>query len=241
MVSSLLLAVLLNIGCINNTQEKAPPSVLNTDTVKRPVNVSPHATLINYGEDYSPVFAWVEHTGQLVVGGKEYPHIQGIRFYYMKAKENDTVYYENLELRNAAKKFNFAGCRVLVSSGESNVHLVNGTDSILMFAVLENKESKRVYRGIEFKSVATIVKNQYGEYTEDVDIEFNIKRGEGGKYTLTLTDGSVIMYQLCATCKESPADLSFLNREDGRIYFINRACYLELLDKDDAPKFQGLR
>jgi len=240
MVNSLLLAILLSTGYENGNKHNEYKKTLNPDTTNRPANISKQATLINFGGDDMPVLVWVEYVGPLIDNGKEYSHIQGIKFSYVKQRRSYTEYYENQELRSTARKFNFKASRVLEFPGEANIHLVNGKDSILMFHVLGN-ESRRVHRGMEFKNMSTISLNEFGEYVADTDMEFNIKRDDKGMYILTLNNGSRVMYKNVSMCKVSEESVSFLDRENGRIYLLDRRCYLELVNKDDAKKFQELR
>ena len=230
----------LHLGCVNSHQQ-TEASGLKTDTIKRPAYVSKRATLINFGGDELPVFVWAEYIGPLIKNGRRYSHIHGVKFYYIKARKVDTVYYENLELRKAKREFDFANCKVLDYPGGTIVGLASDNDSITLFHVLETDEFKREHKGVEFKNIPTISINKYNEYSTDIDMEFSIKKIKEGGYLLILNDGSKIPYKLCQTCNEQPEIFSFLNREDGKIYFINRDCYLELVNSDDAKRFQELR
>lgn len=240
-ISSLLIMA-LTTGCLSNDKQKIDNNkITSQDTTSRPPNVSKQATLINFGGDEMPVLVWVEYAGPLVIDGKGYSHIQGIKFSFVKPRQSDKAYYENLEIRNGSRDFDFKRCRVAEIPGDANICLVNGKDSLLIFQVSVYNGSKRVHRGIEFRNMSTISLNQYGEYVSDVDMEFNIQREDNGIYTLTLNDGSRIIYKGVSDCNVNESSVSFLNREDGKIYLLNKTCYLELVNKNDAKKFQQLR
>ncbi|PSL19287.1 hypothetical protein [Chitinophaga ginsengisoli] len=241
MINSLLLIALLNMSCLSGNGQDENKKVLTPDTTQRPANVSRQATLINFGGDDLPVFVWVEAVGPLIADGKEYSHIRGIKFTYVKPRKSYTEYYENLNLRNGARKFNFKTSKVLEYPGEANIHLASGKDTLPMFHVLGNDELERMHRGIKFKDISTVSRDQYGEYIADTDMECNIKKDGNGMYIVTLNNGSKIIYKSTSKCNVSEESVSFLNREDGKIYLFDRSCCLELVNKEDVKKFQDLR
>lgn len=240
MINSLLFAILLATGCTNSSKQTQNTIALKPDTI-RPSSVSKQATLINYGGDDMPVYVWVEYAGPLINNGKKYAHIHGIKFSYIKPKKTYTEYYENLDIRNASRKFDFNSGKVQGLPGDANIGLVSGIDSLLLFRVLGNYEFTREFRGMTFSDVSTISLNQYGEYVADINIEFNLKKNGNGAYTLTFYDGSTIQYKATSGCKVTNESISFLNRENGRIYLLDRTCYLELVNKKDVKRFQELR
>lgn len=214
---------------------------LATDSLSRPPNISEFATLLNFGSEDEKIFVWADPIGPLIYNEKEYPHIQGVKFYYVTAKQTSVLYYENFKLRNDNKKWDFRNSKILNYPGDATLELTNGNDTLLVFWVLETREFERVYNGILFKGMPTIYPNWANQYAADVMMEFNIVRNDTSTYILTVTDGTKIAYKLCSRCDKLPQMVSFLNRKDGRIYFIEKECYLELVNKEDVKKFQGLR
>lgn len=239
MKSLLILAAYLsiNLGCINSNSNQNEPII--RDTLQRPPQFSEKASLLNYGSDVEQIPVWAEYLGPLTIDGKTYSHIPGIKYFWVKANKADTMYYENLDLRTGKKEFGFKNCKISDSSGGgANVQLLNAKESIWLFYVLETNEFNREYKGIEFKNMPAIRTHPVNGIVSADLIEFNLTRKSNTDYVLTVTDGSKLLYRLSSTCKEEPTMTSFLNRQDGRIYFINRDCYLELVNKEDIEKLK---
>jgi hypothetical protein len=213
------------------------------DTTKRPPGVSDRATLINLGADDEPVpvHQWVEYAGKLRYNGKEYPHIYGFRYFNAMGKLLSTVYYEHMDIRNSKKDFDASHCKVLPYPGDATIQLSNRTDTLLFFHVLESDEFKRTYQEVEYiRMPAIYYETNYGTgFTSDEDLEFNIRQ-DHDRYIVTFT-GTEIPFKLCQSCESTPTKVSFLNEDEGRIYFIEKDCWLELLNEEDRRKVQDLR
>jgi hypothetical protein len=235
----LLSSLSFNLGC-SNAQIEMQDKKISTDTLQRPAGMTQQAVLLNFGSEDEPIMVWADYAGNFKNNGNEYSHIHGVWYYYVKADKNDTVYYENMELRSRAKQFDFKKCSILNYPGEATIKVSNGKEDVLLFNVIESDEFAREHRGIVFKRIPTIALNN-GNNTADVELEFNLKEIGNGTFEMTLNDSSKIKYQMSADCKVKNPLCSFLNRQDGRIYFVDRDCYLELVNKDDVKKFQGLR
>lgn len=235
----LLSSLSFNLGC-SNAQTEMKDKKINTDTLQRPAGMTQQAALLNFGSDDEPIMVWADYIGTFKNDGKEYSHIHGVRYHYVKADKNDTVYYENMELRNGTKQFAFTNYSILNYPGEAAIKVSNGKDDVLLFNVIESDEFVREHRGIIFKRIPTIALNN-GNNTADVELEFNLKEIGNGVFEMALNDGSKIKYRMSPGCKVKMILCSFLNREDGRVYFVDAVCYLELVNKDDVKKFQGLR
>ncbi len=84
-----------------------------------------HATLLNYGSDVEPIMVWADYIGSLSKKGKVYSHIHGVQYFYEKAGKKDTVYYENIGLRNNTKSFDFKNCSILNYPGDATIQVSN--------------------------------------------------------------------------------------------------------------------
>ncbi|WP_212005421.1 hypothetical protein [Chitinophaga sp. HK235] len=224
---------------MDTLKQQESKSDKSADTVKRPAGVSNSATLKNVGEDGLPVYVWMEHVGPLIYKGVRYPHIQRVKYHYVGNRPTiDTFFFENMELRNGERNFNFKGCTVLRKSGDRHLYLANGKDTIFMFAALENYNGTNIYRGLKFVSYPTVSIKANQQYIPDDDLALNIKELGKSSYLVTLDDGTVLKYNLCSTCTGAKGPISFLNREDGRLYFANKNCYLELADNKDLDRIR---
>jgi hypothetical protein len=235
----LLSSLSFSFGC-SNAQTEMKDKKISTDTLQRPVGMTQQAALLNFGSEEEPIMVWADYVGTFKNNGKEYSHIHGVRYYYVKADKNDTIYYENIELRSRTKQFDFNNSSILNYPGEATIKVSNGKDTVLLFSVIESDEFAREHRGIVFKRIPTIALNN-GNNTADVELEFNLKEIGNGIFEMALNDGSKIKYRMSSGCNAKETLCSFLNRQDGRVYFVDMDCYLELVNKEDAQKFQGIR
>ncbi|MEJ1239603.1 hypothetical protein WBG78_15810 [Chryseolinea sp. T2] len=197
--------------------------------------------MINLGAEDMPVYQWVEYAGKLMYDGKEHPHIYGFRYFDDKGKLLSTVYYENMEIRSGKKDLDASKTKILPYPGDATIELLNGTDTLLFFHVLESDEFKRTYQGIEYvRMPAVYFETNYNVgFTSDEDVEFSIRK-DNERYVVTFT-GTPVPFKLSPSCKGEPGKVSFLNEEDGRIYFVARDCYLELVNSEDIQKIRSLR
>jgi len=238
--------LLLSLSCtiffcnssVKSTDENEKPM---QDSLKRPTGVSNKATLINLGSEDMPVYQWVEYGGKLNHNNTTYPHVYGFKYFDAKGKLLSTVYYENMEIRNGRKDFDANNSKILPYPGDATIQITNGTDTLLFFHVLESDEFKRTHKGIEYIRMPAIYyeTNYDNGFVSDEDIEFNITE-EKGIYTVIFT-GVTIPFKLSSSCSGVPSKVSFLNEQEGRIYFVERECYLELVNSEDIKKIQALR
>lgn len=240
-ISSILFSLSSTVFSCSSSVKSSDEEV-KQDTVKRPASVSRGATLINLGFDDTPVFMWVEYSGKLNLNNKTYPHIYGFKYFDAQGKFLYARYYENMEIRNGTKEFD-ATPQIEISPfpGDATIHGSNGKDSLLFFHVIESSEFKRIYEGVEYVDMpAVYLETRYGNgFVSDEDVEFNIRK-EKDIYTVTFT-GTAIPFKLCSACKTEPSKVSFLNEQEGRIYFVERECYLEPVNSEDLKKIQALR
>jgi hypothetical protein len=241
MIPLLLILSFTVFFCNSSVKSSVEVVTAMKDTLKRPVNVSKHATLINLGFEDLPVYMWVEYSGKLKQNGQTYPHIYEFQYFDKDGKLSHIEYYENMQIRSGNKDFDASQSKVLPFPGDATIQVSNGHDSLLFFHVLESEEFRRSYNGIEYIRMPTVyLETQYGNGTvSHEDVEFNIRK-EMDFYTVTFT-GSAIPFKLCSACKTEPTKVSFLNEQEGRIYFVEKECYLELVNSEDIMKIQALR
>lgn len=214
------------------------------DSLKRPASVSNQATLINLGSEDLPVYQWVEYSGKLNYDNKVYPHIYGFKYFDAQGKLIHTQYYENMEVRSGEKEFDASSSKILPFPGDATIQVSNSKDSLLFFYVLESDEFKSEYEGVDFiRMPAVYFETRYDNgFMSDEQVRFNL-RTEKNLYIVTFLSDDVfkIPFKLCSTCKVKPTKISFLNEEEGRIYFIEKDCYLEPVNSEDIQKIQALR
>ncbi|SEW43867.1 hypothetical protein [Chitinophaga arvensicola] len=230
----LMLPFLAVLSCIRSSERRVKPLV---DTVKRPAGFSDKAVLENFGggESYIPV--WMEYSGALEKNGITYPHIRGIKFYYPEIGVFRTCYYENNELRQGQRSFNFNGCRVAPGAWDSNITLINGQDCISMFYVIGDDTSSRENNGFDFTTVPAVALSG-NDYLYNGMFEYHLSKEQADNYTLRLYDGTTIAYKMSASCKAAAGPVSFVNRENGNICFLAKDCYLTLVHPEDREKLQ---
>lgn len=244
-ISSLLLSLSCTIFfCNSSVKSSDEVEVASQDTAKKPANVSKYATLINLGFEDMPVYQWVEYAGKLTMDDKLYPHIYGFKYFDEHGKLLHTQYYENMEIRNGKKEFDATNSKVLPYPGDATIQVSNERDSLLFFHVLESDEFKRTHKGIEYvRMPAVSFETRYENgFMSDEAVEFNIKRDKE-LYVVTFTRNGIfeVPFKLCSSCKVEPGKVSFLNEHEGRIYFVERECYLEPANSEDIKKIQDLK
>lgn len=234
--AGLFILCTMHSSCL--TEEE--PSGVPIPAPPRPPGFSRKATLINFGTEEDWNFAWAEHTGPYKENGKEYAHIQGFKFYYETTQQTHTFYYENIAVREGKKIFDFTNCSMLNYPGEATIEVANENDTISMFCVKGPDEFSRVHKDVAFTSVNSVSLNQYNEYAADFDIEINLQQEGERRFVVTTNNLVKTYYRLCDSCKIAPGKISFINREDGRIYFLERHCYLEPENAEDAGRFKQM-
>jgi hypothetical protein len=243
MIINLLLLFLSSavFSCNSSARSTETESQMQ-DSLKRPSGVSRKATLINLGAEDMPVYQWVEYVGKFNYRNKSHSHIYGFKYFDAKGNVLSTVYYENMQIRSGRKDFDVTNYKVLPYPGDATIEVTNGIDTLLFFHVLESDEFKRTYNGVEYvRMPATYYEADYDiGFTSDEDVEFNVMK-EKDIYTVTFTHTTPVAFKLCSACKTEPSKVSFLNEQEGRIYFVEKECYLELVNSEDIQKILALR
>ena len=220
---------------MNNKSAGQSGKLSTNDTQKRPLFVSKRANLICFGSAQEPRMVWAEYIGPFQKNEKVYSHIYMVKYYYTNPSKTDTVFYENLEIRNKLINPDWEIYKIADHQiDEGTILITNGKDTIDLFSVLQTEKYNEEYKGTKFTNIPSVREVENGSLIATSFVEYNLKIENNKQYVLTLRNGTKIHYRLCAECKVDPEEISFMNREDGRIYFIERNCYLELTDGDDV-------
>lgn len=205
----------------------------------RPSDVSEKAALMEVGGEELPIYCWADPIGFFNKNDHSYSHIIGLRFKYIKSNKTDTVYYENMEVRNKKIKISMQEMEMLPSHSRSVIHIKNDNDTLTFFPVLEDETLKGVFNNITYKYLpvvnynANISKLIYNGY-----VSINIDNLNNLYQVRLLRKNSVVFqYKLCKECLDHSLDLSFMDITDGKIYLINQDCYLEPLDRKALLEF----
>lgn len=234
------------LGC-STESNKAERTIekIERDSIVRPSHVSTDAWLVNLGFVDKPVFTWVECIGNYSNNETIYPHIYQFRYWYDHSKDADTLNYEWNKGREQKTNFQFNDFKdysYIPFPGDATIQLKNEEKELFLFNVVENHEFDRVFREIPYFRIPTVkVDPTYPEYglSSDYSAEINIEQTQNGNYKVSLIDDKgirTIIFKMNKGCTESTTKISYLNKENGYIYFIEEGCYLELVNKKDIDK-----
>jgi hypothetical protein len=234
-LSLLLQFAFLNAFCRYFPKEK--DTHIQADSIPRPAGVSPKAVFMNFGGDEVPVHAWVEYIGGYKQGRKKLSHLVGIRYYYSFSGKSDTVFYENLDYRGNILKIEIDSSIILPSYSTADLILNYNRDTIIFFPVLEDPSLESVYKNVRYVCLPSVSTNQDGVLVYNDYIGLSIDRtGNQYKVRFNRSNDEIFEYNICSQCKETTRKVSFVDKTDGKIYFIERECYLEPFDKDKVLK-----
>lgn len=207
-------------------------STKDNDTIARPAGIAMDASLVNIGTAEEPIWRWYEYIGALKYKGKVYSHIHGFRACNADQPNFiDTTYYENMDLRRKNRQFDFTGYKVL--EDYTDIVIMNGKDSITLFPVLEDS-SMFVGRKNDTLLVAVpSISFKEGGYMLDDYIDCKLKMDENRSFQLLLFGGKRVSYVLKGDLPEWPQLISFIDKENGNLYFIDTTYHLELMNKAD--------
>lgn len=225
----------LNANC--RCSPKKTDARIQTNSIPRPAGISPKAVFMNFGGDEIPVHAWAEYVGVYAQGKKKLSHLVGIRYYYSISGESDTVFYENLDYRNKMLKINIDSCTILPSYSTADLKFHYNSDTIIFFPVLEDTSLESIYKGIRYIRSSCVTKNQDGVLVYKGDISLSIDEDNSLYFVrFNRRNDEPFDYKLCSRCKETKGKVSFVDKTDGKIYLMERECYLEPLYKDNVLK-----
>lgn len=139
---SILFLVLISLpflpGCSNGRTAKKDEKI-SKDTFIRPAGMTQQAVLLNFGSDDDSIMVWADYIGVFKHGDIKYAHIYGVRYYYVQANQNDTLYYENMELRSGAKQFDFKNYSILNYPGDATIFRCLTVRIVSCFSALLNQ------------------------------------------------------------------------------------------------------
>ena len=229
---------LSNIHCKGGGNKNDSTSE-NADTVKRPSYVPSDATLLRFGSEQEPRLVWADYVGHYRNGQKVYEHILGVRFFY-NSKSVDTFFFENFDIRNGKKTFDPKAYKLLYAQiDEGTLTIANDGDTLHIFSAVHGGPGP-ISNGVQMINVPSIQltnNNQY--YIAGSWITSYLKNEGKGLYSLILEGGEKIAYRLNNGCEEGPSVMSFINVEDGKVYFIEKSCWLEIVDTNNVSKLKN--
>lgn len=220
--------------------DSAQDMEMKKDTIVRPDHVSSKAKLINLGFVDAPVYVWIEYIGNYIENGKMYNHIHGIKHTYTNVNLIDTAYYEHDDGRTIDTIENrFKEFKIIPYPGDGTYKLVDGNDSLLLFNVMQLIDSQQVVKGKEWQmAVPTTRINHNGEKVSGAEAHVHLEKENDDIYLVSLIDDKgmrTLRFQKYGDCSLD-TKLSYLDRQEGKLYFVPKDCYLEILDKENLSK-----
>jgi hypothetical protein len=219
-----------SISCRPNSNKME--EIAQKDSIPRPPIVSPKGILMNFGGGEIPVYAWAEYIGSLKCDNSIFPHIIGVKYYYPTSGKTDIMFYENMQYRKGLSKFKIDSSTILPSYSSSKLLFKFRSDTIVFFPVLEDSSLTETYKGLKYSRINT-VKNSFEnvfEYSGDVAISIVLEKGD---YFVRFNrkNEDIFKYKMCPQCDGTLGKISFLNKTNGNIYFIEKNCYIEPVDR----------
>lgn len=222
-----------------NTIEKSQEK-----SISRPFHLSDDARLINLGFIDSPSYNWVEYIGNYSEKGKVYPYLYQFKYSNEFGGNADTLTYEWNLGRNSNQLIldNFNDYTFIPFPANGTIKLSKDSQEFILFEVLEFHKFDRPFKDDFYFRIPTVkihsVHPEHGLVSDD-DIEINIKKTQEGFYKIKFIDIKGVkefLYQKNNDCKEPTSIISYLNKENGNIYYIQNDCYLELINLHKLPK-----
>lgn len=224
------IACLLLLYSCNNQQWTRPiPQCIN-DTINRPDYVSAKATyIIDVGgevTDTEPCYIyWAEYCGSAKIDGKVYSHIKEIHV-YKDMNEIDTIYLENMNMRNGKIIIDDKNTKVTpVSNGDGllNISLTNGKDTIDMLPVCLYRSGLRTIASVTFdKNINDYCFSGYIEF-DDITIDHDT-------IIVEFEPDYFVKYKPSDKCHVTDIDkknITLMDNENKRIYFLDKNSYID--------------
>jgi len=225
------LGFVFSCGLNSNKMEE----ITQIDSIPRPPNISPKGILMNFGGGEIPVYAWAEYIGPLKYGAKIFPHIIGVRYYYQKSGDTDIVFYENLEYRNKLLRINLDSSAILPSYSISKLLLKHDNDTLYFFPVLEDSSLAETYKGVNYVRINSVKRSNENllNYSGDISISIVFEKSN---YLVRFNrrNNNFFKYKIGPQCEGPLSKISFLDKTDGNIYFLEKNCYLEPIDREEV-------
>jgi hypothetical protein len=70
-------------------------------------------------------------------------------------------------------------------------------------------------------------------------LKCNLEKTGKARYVLRLLDGTEVLYKLSGSCTDEPQTVSFIDIDSGNILFVQKHCFLELVDKNELYKLKA--
>lgn len=215
---------------------------VSKSSVKRPIDVPESASLINLGFEDQPVYCWVFYDGTLQLEDVFHDHIAKFLFKYEDGAL-ESKYYEYIGNRTEDSRKTLENYDIFPYPGDKTMMLISSEnkisrekDTVLIYQVLEIKEFENMLKGKLYKRLPSVSLDNNGKKISDYDVRIHITMKGDSLFTVSLIseDGTRngLLYKLSLGCEEVEAfdeKLSYLDRNNGKIYFIEKDCYLEPL------------
>lgn len=217
---------------------------MKKDTIVRPDHVSSQAKLINLGFVDAPSYVWIEYVGFYKDKHRVHSHILGIKHTNINPdgypEQVDTLYYEFDSGRVQPSAFgDLKDYEIIPYPGNGTYKLINENDSLLLFNVMQLSDSRQVIKGKEWQmAVPTTEINRHGEKVSGVQAHMHLEKENDDIYLVSLIDDKgmrTLRFQKFGNCSID-TKLSYLDKQEGKLYFVPKDCYLEILEKDDLSK-----
>lgn len=243
---SIILLGLFVWSCQSNftNTNSAQDAEIKKDTIARPDHVSPQAKLIDLGFVDAPSYAWIEYVGFYKDKHRVHPHILGIKHTNVYPggypEQVDTIYYEFDSSRTQpSASSDLKDYEIIPYPGNGTYKLINRDDSLLLFNVMQLNDSRQIIKGKEWQmAVPTTEINSHGETVSGVEAHIHLEKEYGDIYLVSLIDDKGLRslhFQKFGDCLIE-TKLSYLDRQHGKLYFVPRDCYLEILDKGNLSE-----
>jgi hypothetical protein len=228
-----------HINCMSNGSNKKDQAPEHAYTMTRPVYVPGDATLLRFGSAQEPRLVWAEYAGPYRNEGKVYNHIFGVRYFY-NTNEVDTLFYENFDIRNGKKTFDPLVYKMLYAQvDESALTIAKNGDTLDVFEAVHGGPGP-MSNGVQMVNVPSVKKAIDNlTYVAGSWITSYLKKEGQSGYSLLLEGGEKIPYRLCDGCHGDPSVIRFINVEDGRVYFIEKDCWMEVIDRKDVTTLKN--
>jgi len=238
-ILSISMVLLGTCACSNKKSIEQNDVTMISLEIVRPDNISEYARRFNMGSDDNPVFVWVEITGNLELNGKIYPHILGLRYTYENGG-TDTSFYETSGRRDL--NYKPSDVSALWHPGSTIRLMGRGYNDSILFNVLEvamEMDGEDDLDAVGWRIVPTCRKNRMS----GAEVHVQIKKTAEKEFLVILMDGQGNgykrrMYKTDNDKIDENMIISFFDWADGKIYFIDKDCFIEPLDKIEYEQYR---
>ncbi len=220
-------------GKVVTTHES--PSTNVEDILVKPSHVAASAKLINLGFADVPVYVWIEFIGHYKEKRQIYDHIYGIKHTYYNQNHVDTSFYETaFSRRSHLSEDGINNANLVPYPGDVTYGLIHRRDTTFLFIVMQ--KDTQVIDGKTWQMNLPLVKlHNKGEKISNDAVDVRIDTIKDDVFLVSLIGErgkKKIKFKLHGDCAIDTR-MSYLDQSEGRIYFVPKDCYLELVDKRD--------